>query len=173
VGAGLVFDAALDEKVVSENLGDGSVLLEHVTTLAGFLREGVEEIEGGSIGIHWLVEMGVNAAKMPGEQFNVEKWIRAIGSFGSGDAATRPKKALDGRFAGRLDEGRFPNLSAYEPPKAVERYFARTVAKQSRRGDQGHGVDPPGTSQPRWKLLGRFSQVSFLDHVLRSCLRDR
>ena len=66
VGAGLVLDAALDEKVVSEDLGDSSVFLEQIAALAGFFWEGVEEIECGAIGVHRLVEMRVVAAKMPG-----------------------------------------------------------------------------------------------------------
>ena len=32
-GAGFVLDAALDEEVVAENLGDGAVLLQHFTSL--------------------------------------------------------------------------------------------------------------------------------------------
>jgi hypothetical protein len=66
VGAGLVLDAALDEKVVSENLGDGSVFLEHIAAFAGFFWERVEEIECGAIGVHRLVEIKINEAKMPG-----------------------------------------------------------------------------------------------------------
>ena len=51
-GAGLVLDAALDEKVIAENLGDGTVFLEHLTSFSGILRETVEEIEGRSVWIH-------------------------------------------------------------------------------------------------------------------------
>ena len=66
VGAGFVLDAALDEKVVSEDLGDSSVFLEQIAALAGFFWEGVEEIECGAIGVHRLEEMKVDVAKMPG-----------------------------------------------------------------------------------------------------------
>ena len=51
-GAGFVFDAALDEKVVSENLGDGAVFLQHLAPFSGFLGKTVEEIEGRSVWIH-------------------------------------------------------------------------------------------------------------------------
>jgi hypothetical protein len=51
-GAGLVLDTALNEKVVAENLGNGSVFLQHFASFSGFLGEAVEEIEGRSVWIH-------------------------------------------------------------------------------------------------------------------------
>jgi hypothetical protein len=50
--AGFVLDAALDEEVVSENLGDRAVLLKHFTPLSGFLWETIEKIKGSSVWIH-------------------------------------------------------------------------------------------------------------------------
>ncbi len=41
VGAGFVLNAALDEKVVPEDLGHSAILLQHVAAFAGFLGEGV------------------------------------------------------------------------------------------------------------------------------------
>jgi hypothetical protein len=50
--AGFVLDAALDEKVVAEDLCHRSILLEHFPTLSCVLGETVEEIESRSIWIH-------------------------------------------------------------------------------------------------------------------------
>jgi hypothetical protein len=38
--------------MVAENLGDSTVFLKHFTAFAGFLRETVEKVECGSVGIH-------------------------------------------------------------------------------------------------------------------------
>ena len=51
-GAGFVFDATLNEEMVSEDLGDSTVPLEEFSAFSGFLGETVEEIESGSIWIH-------------------------------------------------------------------------------------------------------------------------
>jgi hypothetical protein len=50
--AGFVLDATLDEEVVSENLSDGAVLLQHFPALSGILWKTVEEIKGRSVWIH-------------------------------------------------------------------------------------------------------------------------
>jgi hypothetical protein len=50
----------LDEEVVAENLGDGTVFLQHFAAVSGFLGETVEEIESGSVWIHriWSGDWG-------------------------------------------------------------------------------------------------------------------
>jgi hypothetical protein len=54
--AGFIFNTALDEEMIAENLGYGSVFLKHFTPLAGFLGKAVEEIQCRSVWIHrvWI-----------------------------------------------------------------------------------------------------------------------
>lgn len=79
MGAGFVLDTTLDEEVVSEDLGNGSVFLQHIAALASVFGEGVEEIQGGAVRIHKRLEMPTVQA--PGTQLSLQNQIRAIGSF--------------------------------------------------------------------------------------------
>jgi hypothetical protein len=59
VDPGLVFHTALNEKVISENLSNGTILLEHIAAFACFFREGVQKIESSAIRIHRREEVSV------------------------------------------------------------------------------------------------------------------
>ena len=50
--AGFVLHPPLDEKVVAENLGDGTVFLQHFAAFPRFLGETVQKIESGSVRVH-------------------------------------------------------------------------------------------------------------------------
>ena len=51
-GAGFIFDAALDEEVVAENLCNSAVLLQQFAAFSRFFGEAVEKVECGAVWIH-------------------------------------------------------------------------------------------------------------------------
>jgi hypothetical protein len=60
--AGFIFDPALDEQMVAENLGNRTVFLKHLTPFPGLFWKTIEEIESRSIWIHRVL----NLKKLPG-----------------------------------------------------------------------------------------------------------